>query len=142
MNDLSARPEESLSLVLRIDAACQSFEAAWKAARDGGTRPRIEDHLAAAPEAERGLLLQKLLPVEMHYRRSQSPSADEHRRRFPEFGHLIESFLEPPRSVAGDTVESAVKPGGGLDPYSTGPELPQEEQPGISSLPTRNVNHE
>jgi Tfp pilus assembly protein PilF/tRNA A-37 threonylcarbamoyl transferase component Bud32 len=74
-----------LSVQVRVDAACQAFEAAWKAAGDGGTRPRIEDYLAAAAEAERGPLLRELLKVELHYRRGESPSAEEYRRRFPQY---------------------------------------------------------
>jgi hypothetical protein len=45
MGDTSAAREESwpLSLELRIDAVCRSFEAAWKAAAAGGTPPRLND---------------------------------------------------------------------------------------------------
>src|SRR5262249_11553268 len=85
----SMSPELALSLELRVDAACQSFEAAWKAVGRTGVRPRIEDCLAAAGEAERWPLLRELLKVELHYRRHESPSPDEYRRRFPEFGHLL-----------------------------------------------------
>jgi len=48
-------PEETLplSVELRLDAACNAFEAAWKAAAAGDGRPRIEHYLAAADEADR-----------------------------------------------------------------------------------------
>lgn len=65
-------PDESLPLSaeLRIDAVCQSFEAAWKAGGADGPRPRIEDYLGSVPGAEQGALLGELLKVELHYRRA------------------------------------------------------------------------
>jgi serine/threonine protein kinase/ABC-type amino acid transport substrate-binding protein len=91
MSDQSARPETSLplSLELRVDAACQSFEAAWKAVSRGGPPPRIEDYLAAAEEAERWPLLRALLEVELHYRRGEAASADEYARRFPDYAERL-----------------------------------------------------
>jgi hypothetical protein len=55
------RPADpSLSLAERVDAACDHFEAEWKA----GRRPQIKDYLAAAPESDRAVLRQALLAVE------------------------------------------------------------------------------
>jgi WD40 repeat protein/thiol-disulfide isomerase/thioredoxin/tRNA A-37 threonylcarbamoyl transferase component Bud32 len=87
MGDKSAKREESwpLSLELRIDAVCRSFEAAWKASGTSGTRPRLEDYLAAEDEAVRWPLLRELLRLELHYRREEHPSAEELARRFPEY---------------------------------------------------------
>jgi hypothetical protein len=113
-------------VLLRIDAACQSFEAAWKATREGGTRPRIEDYLADAPEADRAPLLRELLPVELHYRRHEQPSPSEYHERFPEYGPLLKQLLDQLSPVAESTVESVA--GAGCNQCSTGPELPQERQ--------------
>jgi WD40 repeat protein len=88
-------PEESLplSLELHIDAVCQAFEAAWQATA-GSTRPRIEDHMAAGAETERGPLLRELLKVELHYRRHEYPSLEEYHRRFPGHERLIDRLFE------------------------------------------------
>jgi serine/threonine-protein kinase len=69
------------ALTLRADQECDHFEAAWQA----GQRPRIEDHLAAVPEAERPALLQELILLEVDYRRmaGDHPAADEFLARFP-----------------------------------------------------------
>jgi tRNA A-37 threonylcarbamoyl transferase component Bud32 len=138
MPDPDAAPEESLPLALelRIDAVCQSFEAAWQAAGSGGPRPRIEDHLGAAAELERWPLLRELLKVELHYRRAEHPPADEYRRRFPEHGYLLDPLFEPrPEVDVGadgtrdgcDTTDSAARPGAGEGLVSTGPEAAPRE---------------
>ena len=44
-----------------VDGACYRFEAAWLAALDGGTRPRIEDHLAPVPQTHRAAVLRELV---------------------------------------------------------------------------------
>lgn len=56
--------DPSLSVAQRVDAACDRFEAEWKA----GRRPQIEDYLAAAPEADRATLRQALVAVETELR--------------------------------------------------------------------------
>ena len=88
-------PEESLplSVEVRIDAACIAFEAAWKAAATVDRRPRIEDYLAAADEADRWPLLQELLKLELEYRRAERPSPEEYARRFPAYGHRLGPWL-------------------------------------------------
>jgi tetratricopeptide (TPR) repeat protein len=67
--------------VHRADRICDQFEAAWKA----GQRLRIEDHLAAVPDAERPALLYELLQLEIDYRRlaGDELKADEFLDRFP-----------------------------------------------------------
>src|SRR5689334_8876848 len=113
MSDRSPEPGESLPLSfvrrieagLRIDAACQPFEDAWQAVRDGGPRPRIEDYLKGVAEAERWPLLRELLQVELHHRRGERPSPDEYRARFAEFGPLLQQFFDELSSAAGDTAE-------------------------------------
>ena len=69
------------SLTRLGDAECDRFESAWRA----GRRPRIEDHLAAVPEAQRPALLRELVLLETDYRRlaGEQPSAEEYLARFP-----------------------------------------------------------
>jgi serine/threonine-protein kinase len=76
--DAAAPPR---TLTLRADQECDRFENAWQA----GQRPRIEDHLAAVPEAEHPALLHELILLEVDYRRlaGDHPAADEFLARFP-----------------------------------------------------------
>jgi tetratricopeptide (TPR) repeat protein len=97
-----------LSVELRVDAACRTFEAAWQAAGDGGTRPRIEDYLATADEGERWPLLCELLPVELHYRRGEQPSAEEYQRRFPQYAAELRARVQ---KATGPGVSPGVTPG-------------------------------
>jgi serine/threonine protein kinase len=53
--------DPSLSVVERVDAACDRFEAEWRA----GRRPRVEDYVATAPESDREPLRQALRAVEL-----------------------------------------------------------------------------
>ena len=53
--------DPSLSLARRVDAACDRFEAEWRA----GRRPGVDDFVRAAPEADREALRQALLAVEL-----------------------------------------------------------------------------
>ncbi len=66
---------------LRLDAACDRFEAAWRA----GHRPRIEDGLGEAEGPERADLLRELIQLERDLRCSdgEDPDPDEYHRRFP-----------------------------------------------------------
>jgi WD40 repeat protein len=54
-----------------IDRACDRFEASWKAAVAGSSRPRIEDHLDDVPGPDRPVLLRELILLDLYYR-SQS----------------------------------------------------------------------
>src|SRR5262249_6283191 len=90
--------EESwpLSLELRIEAVCRAFEAAWKEVAGGGTRPRVEDFLAAADDTEPWPLLRELLKLELHYRRAEAPSPEEYGGRFPEYTERLAALLYRP----------------------------------------------
>ena len=81
------------TVVLRIDAICDAFEAAWKPNPPG--RPRLEDFLVQAPDDERGPLLAKLLPVDLSYRcwAGESPTEATTARGFPNHGSLIEHAM-------------------------------------------------
>jgi WD40 repeat protein/thiol-disulfide isomerase/thioredoxin len=131
MGDGSAAQEESwpLSLELRIDAVCRSFEAAWKAAAAGGTPPRPEDYLAGEDETVRWPLLRELLKLELHYRRAEDPSAEEFARRFPEYAERLASLVAArppvPESDHGANDIPPESPREGREPPPPRAELPR-----------------
>jgi hypothetical protein len=73
---------ERSPLALRIDAACNRFEKAWRA----GPPPRIEDFLEGWQGAYRAALLRELVLLDLDYRRGRGEPgrADDYRERFPE----------------------------------------------------------
>jgi serine/threonine-protein kinase len=77
----------------RHDEACERFRAAWKAATDASARPRIEDYLAAVPEAERSVLLGALVQVDIRNRRraGEELQSNDYTARFPD---LPSSWLD------------------------------------------------
>jgi serine/threonine protein kinase len=82
--DGASSDSDSLDALNRIDEACDSFEAAWRA----GQRPRIEDWLAkSAIASDRSGLLRELLMVELRWR-------EQHRER-PERSEYLERFRAP-----------------------------------------------
>jgi serine/threonine-protein kinase len=105
---------EGLSFDQLLDRACGPFEAACKAALHGDPWPRIEDFLAAAPEAERETVLRELILLDVHYRRraGQHPACADYQDRFRE---LEVAWLA-----------SAVMPAKG---YAQGPALPETDMP-------------
>jgi hypothetical protein len=92
----------------RVDAACDRFEADWRA----GRRPRPEDHLGAAAGPERPVLLRELLAVELAYRRreGEAPGRDEYQRRFPDDAELIGHLFA---TTWGASPDPGTVPGGG-----------------------------
>jgi serine/threonine protein kinase len=68
-----------------IDAACERFEAAWKAAGADGPSPQIEEYLGDRPEPERAALLRELLLLDLFYRqrRGERPTAEDYAARNP-----------------------------------------------------------
>lgn len=61
----------TLSQMLRLNEACDRFEAAWRA----GDEPRIEDALAAFPAVERPAARRHLMALAADYRRLQCQTA-------------------------------------------------------------------
>jgi DNA-directed RNA polymerase specialized sigma24 family protein len=134
-------PEESLplSVEVHIDAACTSFEAAWKAAAAVDRRPRIEDYLAAADEAHRWPLLQELLKLELEYRRAEHPSPEEYARRFPAYGYRLGPLLD---QLARAGRGSAVLPPAGIAfPADAGADRRQGGVRGIPMMAPGSVTH-
>ncbi|WP_435011979.1 protein kinase domain-containing protein (plasmid) [Tundrisphaera lichenicola] len=83
-NDL--RPD---SPARRIDAACDRFEAAWRA----GQEARIEDFLVGASAAERPALLRELIALEVELRRGrgEDPKPAEYGDRFSGQAALVDA---------------------------------------------------
>jgi hypothetical protein len=52
----------------RVDAACDRFEAGWRAALAGGPPPRIENIRGETLEPEGAPLLRELILLDRHYR--------------------------------------------------------------------------
>jgi serine/threonine protein kinase len=81
----------SPDVLAEIDAACDRFEAEWRA----GGRPRIEAYLAASSERARGGLVAELLRVEIAYRAAQGETllTQDYTPRFPQHASLIDTLL-------------------------------------------------
>jgi tetratricopeptide (TPR) repeat protein/tRNA A-37 threonylcarbamoyl transferase component Bud32 len=106
---------------LRVNEVCDRFEAAWKAAGPGEPGPRIEDHLADAPEAGRALLLRHLILLDVDYRRlrGEKPAAPEYADRFPSLGrHFLAEAIAPPTQESDPVPEGPVTPRPGGDEVS------------------------
>jgi hypothetical protein len=88
-------PARPAAASVPVAELCRRFEAAWKAAAGPDPLPRIEDYLLEAPPAERGALLRELLLLELYYRerRGDTPSLEEYRLRFREYGAWVEGVL-------------------------------------------------
>ena len=113
-----------LATLRAVNAACERFEAGWRAARE----PKIEDVLAEVGELERGLLLEELVALEIELRQEQGerPDPAEYRIRFPGY----ESANAPGSPLVGDQ-DTEPNPG-----ETIGPEATMVHQ---SSIPSRDV---
>jgi hypothetical protein len=107
MNRMYPAGDSSLPVaaMMRIDALCQRFEAAFQAAPGGAGLPRIEDYLGPIPADEAPALLRELIKLDLHHRRAERPSLDEYQARFPRHRDLIAGLFA-------DLVQSA-EPGQG-----------------------------
>ena len=133
---------EPVSLQERVDAACQTFETAWKihaADPQGQPRPRLEDLLEPAPESLYCFaLFRELLAIELPYRRHQgeSPLAEDYLPRFPGFAEIIHTALQPPADPLGQTLDLEQKPPavGTMVRYFGDYELLEEIAPGVGGM--------
>ncbi len=103
-----AEAQESLSLavVKRIDAACDRFEAEWKA----GKKPTIENHLGSTAGAERAELLRLLLKLELELQGAGNKSNQAaYEARFPGDAAIVQSVFRDPseRTTSQRAVASA-----------------------------------
>jgi serine/threonine protein kinase/WD40 repeat protein len=87
------RDEPSDSLMSKIDACCDRFEADWKR----GAPPEIAPYLAGWVEPERSQLFECLLALDVDYRSRGGTGlgAEEYARRFPEFAEVIARHFDP-----------------------------------------------
>jgi tetratricopeptide (TPR) repeat protein len=99
MNPERPSPYEQLSLeaVARVDAVCDGFEKAWKAARSGAAAPRLSSFLDGCEGPERTVLAGELLVLERACR--------EH------YGLTVRTeYSEEPGVVAEAPAHSATRP--------------------------------
>ena len=70
-------PNESSAILAEVDAACDRFEAEWRA----GARPQIRAYLGRASKPARKRLLQELLRLDIAYRRKcgEQPKAVDYK---------------------------------------------------------------
>ncbi len=80
------------SQIARLDAACDRFEAAWRAGRG----PQIEEFLEEVIATERHAFLGELIRLELELRRAdgQEPHEHDYRLRFPEQSTVIDAAFE------------------------------------------------
>jgi serine/threonine protein kinase/Flp pilus assembly protein TadD len=93
-----ASQNQALALDECIDRACSSFEAACKAAVNGGPWPAIEDSLDGLAGLERAAVLRELILLDVHYRRrsGQKTEAKDYQARFPDLDPAwLESAATP-----------------------------------------------
>ncbi len=87
--------DDSRLSAVRIDEACDQFEAAWGA----GATPRIEDYLDQADEPHRVPLFGELLALELELRtkRGDRPEREEYVQRFPAHAEIVRTIfgIEP-----------------------------------------------
>ena len=64
----SAYEQLSLEAAAQVDAVCDGFEKAWKAARSGATAPHVSTYLDSCTEPERSVLAGELLALDQAWR--------------------------------------------------------------------------
>jgi hypothetical protein len=60
----SAYDQLSLDAAARVDAVCDDFEKAWKAARSGAAAPDVSTYLGSCNGPERSVLAGELLALD------------------------------------------------------------------------------
>jgi tetratricopeptide (TPR) repeat protein len=100
----------------RLNAVCDRFEAACKAAARGGPAPQIEDFLGGPPGPEHAALLRHLLLLEADYRRlrGESPTPADYQARFPLLSDRV--LAEVFSSLSGGAAAPAAGPAGAAPP--------------------------
>jgi hypothetical protein len=87
----STRSYRPASQKQRVDAVCVRFEDAWKS----GATPRLETYLSELDDADRPLLFEELLALELLYRlaRKETPLPQEYITRFPEHASRVSAIF-------------------------------------------------
>ncbi len=113
----------------RIDAACDSFESAWRQK----TRTAIEEHLGQVEPRVRPALTSELVRIELEWRLKlgERPSAEEYAGRFPQLADDTGEWLAVAQAVveARDAyrVFETVAPGDSLVTLPPQAELPSQD---------------
>ncbi|MDB5348928.1 MAG: prkC 29 [Planctomycetota bacterium] len=103
-----------IPLAIRVDRACDAFEAAWRA----GSPRRIEDAVRGVDRADVGAFLAELIAAERELRgsRGETPGDDEYRARFPGHDEAIDLALNNvPRGRASGGPSTSTVLGGDRD---------------------------
>jgi len=103
-NPPGGRAADELSLARKVHAACERFEADWKASG----RPRVEDYLGPPDDPDRPALVEELAGLEIELRRTagEEPRRREFLRRFP-FQADVVARLFPDETEADRPPENA-----------------------------------
>jgi tRNA A-37 threonylcarbamoyl transferase component Bud32 len=121
-----------LSLALRVNDACDRFEADWTA----GRRPRIEVALEGCSETDRPALLRELMALELELRRSrgEQPAPIEYHSRFPDHADAIDAIFRE-ATIGLDPASSLVSDLSGLGATfrADGPHDPATPQPHLAA---------
>jgi serine/threonine protein kinase len=114
--DTSDFGSSPLSLAMRVDQACDRFEAAWRA----GQRPRIEAFLADVAATEQTAFLSALLALELSLRlhADDPPALVEYQNRFHGHDELVRALFaeaglverEPANGDYSDSEEASTEP--------------------------------
>ncbi len=115
MSESDADPDAPLDAAMSgpLQPVVQQFEAAWKAAVDGGREPDLETYLQEVSESERDSLLTSLEKIDQEYRQRLSddkPALDDtinyvaSETEEPNSRNLGTTILSPPSesSAAGE----------------------------------------
>jgi serine/threonine protein kinase len=87
--------------VQRVDATCERFRAAWQA----GQRPPLKGYVYEAAEAERELLVHRLIELDIHYRRlAQEVVKPEDYAEWHSGVDLAALFSSPPTPALPDQI--------------------------------------
>src|SRR4051794_29875212 len=81
---LTADLPSDVARAIRCDEICDQFETAWRNAGQHGDPPSLEACLALGSEAEREFLVEELIRLDFHYRRSRGefPVAADYAARY------------------------------------------------------------
>src|SRR5262249_3158917 len=98
-----------LTLLKRVDEACDRFEEAWRA----GQQPRIEDFLPTEIGPERLQFFRKLLEVEGDVRcaNGEKPTLEQYEPRFPEYLESVKVLLALTDSIRSPVAGPGTLPG-------------------------------
>jgi hypothetical protein len=114
-----------LSREKRVDAACDRFEAEWRA----GKRPRVEEYLPDVTDPDYSALLRELLALDIELRSGDAdrPGPDEYQARFPDHVEVIQAvFAAMPEPIIDSPMD-------GSDGVNTASYTPTAHDPALDT---------